>query len=247
MPKIFSTISAFIRSAAFYIVMIVVTVPYGLISLCLTKAPLDFRYDFIRGWTRFMVIALRFICGIRYKIIGADNIPPYPCVILAKHQSAYETFLFPNIFNRPTIILKKELLHIPFFGWGLRLLEPIALDRRTPSSSMEQVLSVGSKRLMEGRPVLIFPESTRVVPGRKTKYRIGGAMLAYKTQVPVLPVAHNAGNCWPGKSFLKYPGLIKVVIGAPIDVTGLSPEEILAQTKSRIESTMEIINTLKNE
>lgn len=232
-----------LRSFMFYFVMSIITIPYGIFCLFCYKLSAHARYEIINFWLKAIVLSLRYICGIKFKVEGEENIPKQNGVILANHQSTYETFLLPLIFHQPTIILKKQLLGIPFFGWGLRLLEPISVDKNAPTSSMKKLLSEGHKKLMDGRWVLIFPESQRVKAGKKARYRIGGALLAHNADVPVVPVAHNAGHCWPGKAFLKYPGTISVVIGNTIDTSNRSAEDILALAKIRIEKTLEIINT----
>ena len=230
------------RSFLFYAVQAIVTGPYGIFSLFCYKLSAHTRYEIIRLWIKFNIVSLRLLCGVKFEVEGLENITEQNGVILANHQSTYETFILPLIFHQPTIILKKQLLDIPFFGWGLRLLDPISVDKKKPTSSMQQLLTLGQQKLKEGRWVLIFPESERVEAGKKARYRIGGAMLAKRAGVPVLPVAHNSGKYWPGKGFIKYPGTVKVVIGSPIDTTNRSQEEVLAMAKIRIEKTLEIIN-----
>jgi 1-acyl-sn-glycerol-3-phosphate acyltransferase len=159
-------------------------------------------------------------------------------VILAKHQSAWETIAFQQIFPPQTWVLKRELLWIPLFGWALALLRPIAIDRGAGRVAIEQVIEQGRERLQSGIWVVVFPEGTRVAPGTRRRYGIGGAALAAASGYPVVPVAHNAGSFWPRRGFRKRPGMIRVVIGPVIDSHGKTAEEIRRQAEEWIENTM---------
>lgn len=185
-----------------------------------------------------MLFLLRNVCGIRYQIIGAENIPKTPSIVLSKHQSAWETLAFQKIFPPQVWVLKKELLRIPFFGWGLAMTSPIAIDRSAKKKALEQIVEQGKDRLKQGFWIVIFPEGTRIPPGQRGKYRIGGAWLATHTNTLVVPVAHNAGELWGRNSFIKYPGTITVSIGEPIDPTGMEPGELNAQVEAWIEFEM---------
>lgn len=185
-----------------------------------------------------MLFLLRNLCGIRYQIIGAENIPKTPSIVLSKHQSAWETLAFQKIFPPQVWVLKKELLRIPFFGWGLAMTSPIAIDRSAKKKALEQIVEQGKDRLKQGFWIVIFPEGTRIPPGQRGKYRIGGAWLATHTNTLVVPVAHNAGELWGRNSFIKYPGTITVSIGEPIDPTGMEPGELNAQVEAWIEFEM---------
>ena len=127
---------------------------------------------------------------------------------------------------------------IPIFGWALAAAQPIAIDRKSGRKAASQVIQQGRKRLEQGRTVVIFPEGTRVAPGSRKKYGIGGALLAEKTGYPVLPVAHNAGEFWRRRDIKKYPGIIQVVIGPVIDAKGLSAVEINKRAELWIEETV---------
>jgi 1-acyl-sn-glycerol-3-phosphate acyltransferase len=135
-------------------------------------------------------------------------------------------------------VLKRELLKVPFFGWGLAAIRPIAIDRAAGRAAVEQLTSQGRERLRSGRCVMIFPEGTRVRPGETQRYRMGGAVLASETNAPVVPVAHNAGELWPRHSFIKWPGEITVAIGPPIDTTGKTADQINTEAREWIESRM---------
>jgi len=196
------------------------------------------RYRFISYWARIMLWWLRVTCDVRYRVIGRDHIPQHPCIILSKHQSAWETLAFQEVFPPQVWVLKRELLWVPFFGWGLAMTSPIAIDRSAGREALKQMVAQGKDRLRKGFCVVIFPEGTRIAPGRKGKYHIGGAWLATHTAATVVPVAHNAGEYWPKNSFIKRPGTITVSIGRPIDSAGLKPDQLNQQVESWIESEM---------
>jgi 1-acyl-sn-glycerol-3-phosphate acyltransferase len=181
---------------------------------------------------------LKHICGLDYRVDGLEHLPAGAAVILAKHQSAWETIAFQQIFPPQTGVLKRELLWIPLFGWALALLRPIAIDRGAGRVAIEQVIEQGRERLQSGIWVVVFPEGTRVASGTRRRYGIGGAALAAASGYPVVPVAHNAGFFWPRRGFLKRPGTIRVVIGPVIDPRGKTAEEIRRQAEEWIENTM---------
>lgn len=229
---------AIFRSALYMLLQIIITPPYAIFTLaCFPLSPHN-RYRVTSTWTRIMLFLLRNLCGVRYRIIGAENIPKTPSIVLSKHQSAWETLAFQEIFPPQVWVLKKELLRIPFFGWGLAMTSPIAIDRSARKKALEQIVEQGKDRLQQGFWIVIFPEGTRIPPGQRGKYRIGGAWLATHTNVPVVPVAHNAGELWGRNSFVKRPGTITVSIGQPIDPTGMEAGELNAQVEAWIEAEM---------
>ena len=231
-------IVAALRSALYLLLQIIITPPYALITLaCYPLSPRN-RYRVTSSWTFIMLFLLRHLCGIRYQILGAENIPKTPSIVLSKHQSAWETLAFQKIFPPQVWVLKKELLLIPFFGWGLAMTSPIAIDRKSGKKALEQIVEQGRERLKQGFWIVIFPEGTRIPPGKRGKYRIGGAWLATHTNVPVVPVAHNAGEFWGRNSFIKKPGTITVSIGKPIDPTGMEAGELNEKVETWIENEM---------
>jgi len=231
-------ILATFRSTLYMLLQILITPPYALITLaCFPLSPHN-RYHVTSSWTMIMLFLLRNLCGIRYQIIGSENIPRTPSIILSKHQSAWETLAFQKIFPPQVWVLKKELLRIPFFGWGLAMTSPIAIDRKSGKKALEQIVEQGKDRLRQGFWIVVFPEGTRIPPGQRGKYRIGGAWLATHAQVPVVPVAHNAGELWGRNSFVKLPGTITVSIGEPIDPTGMEAGELNAKVEAWIEAEM---------
>lgn len=232
------TPTVLLRSSLFALFQLLVTPIFAIIALLTFPfAPLT-RYRVITCWSRLMVAAAAAICGIRYRVLGAENIPREPCIILAKHQSAWETLAFQVILPPHVWVLKRELLRVPFFGWGLAMLSPIAIDRSAGARALRQALEQGRARLQQGFSIVIFPEGTRTAPGARGTYHPGGAWLAVKTGVAAVPVAHNAGECWPRNAFLKYPGLITVSIGPALASRNARPEALNAQVEQWIESEM---------
>ncbi|MEY3200941.1 MAG: hypothetical protein RIR70_491 [Pseudomonadota bacterium] len=231
-----------LRSALFALLMGLITPPYSLIALLVRPASPLFRYRVITGWCKLMTWLAWRVCGVRYRVEGREHMPATPAVILCKHQSAWETIALQGIFPPHVYVFKRELLSIPFFGWGLASLPMIAIDRGAGKGALAQVVEQGRERLAEGFWVVLFPEGTRVPPGKMARYKIGGAWLAAETGTPVLPVAHNAGECWPRNSFLKYPGEVVVSIGPPIHAEGQSAEAINAAAQAWIEGQMRTLS-----
>lgn len=230
-----------LRSILYMLLQVIITPPYALFTLaCFPLSPHN-RYRVTSSWTFIMLFLLRHICGIRYRVIGAENIPDTPSVILSKHQSAWETLALQQIFPPQVWVLKKELLHIPFFGWGLAMTSPIAIDRSSGKAALEQIVEQGRDRLKKGFWIVIFPEGTRIAPGKRGKYKIGGAWLATHTNTPVVLVAHNAGELWGRNSFIKRPGTITVSISPPIEPGNMEPGELNEKVEAWIENEMERI------
>lgn len=227
-----------LRSTLYSLLQIIITPLYFLIILAAFPLPPIRRYRITSGWAHIMLFLLRLICGIRYRVIGIEHIPAAPSIILSKHQSAWETLAFQQIFPAQVWVLKKELLRVPFFGWGLALTSPIAIDRSSRKAALKQIVEQGKDRLKQGFWIVIFPEGTRIAPGKKGKYGIGGAWLATHTGAPVVPVAHNAGEFWGRNSFLKLPGTIMVSIGEPIDPAGMEPGDLNTRVEAWIEAEM---------
>jgi 1-acyl-sn-glycerol-3-phosphate acyltransferase len=206
-----------VRSVLFALALVLITPPYALVALATFPLPRLTRYRIISGWSRLVVLMARAIVRIDWRVEGRENLPSRPSVILAKHQSAWETMAFQLIFPPQVLVLKRELLWIPFFGWGLALMSPIAIDRSRGAAALRAIARRGRERLKQGFWVVVFPEGTRVAPGASRAYHPGGAWLACSAGAPVVPVAHNAGLFWPRNAFLKRPGTVTVRIGPPID------------------------------
>jgi 1-acyl-sn-glycerol-3-phosphate acyltransferase len=231
-----------VRSSLFWLALLLFTPPYALLALLSAPLPRLARYRFISGWSLVMLWFLRHLCGIDWKVEGRENLPRGPAVILSKHQSAWETLAFQRILPPQVHVLKRELLWIPFFGWGLALMSPIAIDRSKGVKAMRSIARRGKERLEQGFWVIVFPEGTRVAPGARRKYHPGGAWLAAHAGAPVVPVAHNAGRVWPRNSFLKYPGRVTVRIGPAIESAGREPEAIVAMAETWIETQQKTLD-----
>jgi 1-acyl-sn-glycerol-3-phosphate acyltransferase len=227
-----------LRSALFALLQTLATIVFSIVSLLTFPFGPFTRYRIITLWNRFVVHAARVICGIRYEIRGMENLPDYPAIIMSKHQSAWETIALPILFPPQSVVLKRELLKIPFFGWGLAMTSPIAIDRKAGKQALKQIVDQGRHRLEQGFWVTIFPEGTRVKAGETGRYGIGGAWLATHTGTPVLPVAHNAGEVWPRHSFIKHPGTITLSIGPVISCEGKKADVLNEEVKAWIESEM---------
>ena len=224
-----------LRSGLFALAQLLVTPPYALIALATFPLPRMWRYRIISGWSRLNIWLARALLGIDWRVEGREHLPDRPAVILAKHQSAWETMAFQLIFPPQVLVLKRELLWIPFFGWGLALMSPIAIDRSRGMTALRAIARRGRERLAQGFWVVIFPEGTRVRPGERRAYQLGGAWLATAAGAPVVPVAHNAGLVWPRNAFLKRPGTVIVRIGPVIDATGHDPKKLNDMAEAWIE------------
>ncbi|SAL28548.1 acyltransferase [Caballeronia turbans] len=234
----------FIRSLLLMLYFIAYTTPYAI--ACFIAFPFmraDKRYWMAAGWCKSTIVVLRHLIGIRYTIEGMENLPNGPAVLLSKHQSAWETLAFPALMPRPLCyVFKRELLYVPFFGWALGLLKMVHIDRKQGRDAFASVTRQGRARMEEGAWVIMFPEGTRTRVGSQGKYKTGGARFAVVTGAPVVPIAHNAGHVWPRNSFIKYPGIVTVSIGKPIDTAGLTPEEVNTRVESWIEAEMRRID-----
>lgn len=235
----------YLRAALFYLGIYTVIALIVLFAPILLLAPHRWRYFYMTRWGRFSIWWLRITCRLDFRIEGQENIPSQPSIIMANHQSAWETIVMQQIFPRQTWVLKRELLLLPFFGWGLAMMQPVAIDRKAGKRALKQVIKQGSERLRRGLWLVIFPEGTRLAPGEQRKYAIGGAMLAEKSGQLVVPVCHNAGEFWSKSSFVKHPGTITIVIGQAIDPKGLRANEINQQVEHWITQTYSRITTLK--
>ncbi|WP_339644336.1 lysophospholipid acyltransferase family protein [uncultured Porticoccus sp.] len=227
-----------LRSMLFYLLYMLIVFVFGLVSI-ISGPFLGYLNRHRLLTTAGMLInrALSLTCGINVQVDGLENVPHTPCVILSKHQSTWEVFFLQRLFMPVSTILKQELLKIPFFGWGIRLMHPIAIDRSNPRQAMKQVMQQGTQRISEGNRVVIYPEGSRIPYGKIGKYGRSGAALAIAAGVPIIPVAHNAGYCWPARQLMKRPGTIHVIIGKPIIVTAESNSQVVTeQVKDWIET-----------
>ncbi|MFN3580207.1 MAG: lysophospholipid acyltransferase family protein [Pseudomonas sp.] len=222
-----------LRVTLFYLILASTALIWGGLMLIIAPfLPYKWRYTLIVGWwSRLAIWLTSNLVGIRYEVIGRENIPDQPGVILANHQSTWETFFLQQVFRPQTQLIKKELLYVPFFGWAFALAKPIAIDRSNGRDSLKQLSRIGGQRLAEGIWILVFPEGTRMLPGTTVKFSRGGAALACANNAPVVPVAHNAGEFWPKVGWGKRPGIIKVMIGPALYPKGSDPRAIVELNK----------------
>ena len=215
------------RSTLFYTLLVPFTILWC--SAALVYGPfLNFEQRsriIIALWCRTVMVLLRWCCGIRYEVQGADNIRP-GSILYSKHESTWETFFIQTLIQPQTQVIKQELLNVPFFGWAFTLVNPIAIDRSDRKKAMAQLMAQGTERLNAGISLMIFPEGTRVDPGQYKPFTKGGARLAIAAGKPLVPIAHNAGDYWPNGRLIKYPGTIRMVIGQPISPKGQDEDSL---------------------
>jgi 1-acyl-sn-glycerol-3-phosphate acyltransferase len=226
-------------SVAFTLYLFVSVAVYA--SLLLPVAvllPRRTTYAAAASWARSVLFMLRWLCKLDYAVEGLEHLPGTTSVVLVKHSSAWETIAQLRIFPGQTWVLKRELTWIPVFGWVLRRLKPIAIDRKGGRAAVQQVLDQGRQRLAEGIWVVIFPEGTRVPAGETRRYGMSGALLAEAAGLPIVPVAHNAGDYWPRRGWLKRPGTIRVMIGPLIPTAGVDPRLANERAQRWIEDTV---------
>jgi len=232
-----------LRSLLFMVTLAVVTISYASYIIlagkwigpsgCLAVAS---------NWSYVLVRALKTLCGLNHRVTGLENLPTEPCILMCKHQSAWETIAVPGLIVGPQAwVLKKELMAIPFFGWALRRCRPIAIDRKTNRQALRQLLREGQAYLSEGYSILVFPEGTRVPVGARAPFNIGGAILAEKAGAPIVPIAHNAGVFWKRRGLRKLPGCIELVVGPPIQSRGRSAKEINTLEETWIHETVDAL------
>lgn len=228
-----------LRSLCFALYMLVFFLPFtGFVAITLWMS-LAQRYAFVTRWNHYTTMwVFKHVLGISYRVIGRENLPAEASVILAKHQSAWETLAFADIFPPAAYVAKRELLRIPFFGWGMARMPVVTIDRSGGKDALRQVVEQGQAMLRLGYWVVVFPEGTRTAIGSQRRYKIGGATLATAAGCAVVPVAHNAGEFWRRNAFIKHPGEIVVSIGPAIPAAGRTPEEVNTQAEAWIEGEM---------
>ncbi len=232
-----------LRSTIYLVFLIVTVIPYSLACILWAPLPLFWRYKLTAGWPRLALWGARVLLGIRWRVTGMENLPQGPAILLSKHQSAWETLFFASQMPRQICyVYKRELNRIPFFGWALALLRMIPIDRAAGRDAFEQIVRVGRQRLNEGRWPVLFPEGTRVAPGKMGRYKLGGALLAVRTGACIVPIAHNAGECWPRNAFIKQPGLVTVSIGPVIAIDGQNAATLNRKVQEWIEEEMRRLN-----
>ena len=237
---------AAIRSTVFMawaILWSILTAPLVVIGALLLRGLWGYRLG--KVWRLGIQFGVENMLGIRPKVIGLENMPDEPCVILAKHQSAWETMTLQDYVPHGAycvFVLKKELLRVPLIGWGLGAMKMISIDRAAGKQALDLVVEQGRERLKKGFYVIIFPEGTRVAPGTTKRYKAGGAYLATRVGCKVVPIAHNSGELWPRQAFIKKPGIVTISIGPAFDASGMSEAEINERVEHWIEGEMRRIS-----
>ncbi len=232
-------IRALLFYAGFYLTLIFFSVTAPILFGFM---PFAIRSRYVLLWNKFTMVWLRICCGVKVNIVGAENIPAGAAVFQSNHQSQWETIFLQTYLAPVCFVLKRELLNVPFFGWGLRLMDPIAINRGSPKKALKETQQQGIERLGRGISVLIFPEGTRLDPGQKKPYARGGSNLAIAAEAAVVPVAHNAGHFWPADKFIKYPGTITVSIGKALDAKDAHSKALTAEIQAWIETEVAGMN-----
>ncbi|MBL6999031.1 MAG: 1-acyl-sn-glycerol-3-phosphate acyltransferase [Gammaproteobacteria bacterium] len=226
-----------LRGSLFWIVFLPSVLLCALLLTLSSYFPIGVRVGIIKVWIVMNLSWIKLTCGLDYRVEGLENIPAEGFIIMSKHSSTWETIAL-QLFFRPMVwVVKRELTFIPFFGWGLKAMNAIAINRGTGRKAIKQLIEEGRQRMDEGRIVMLFPEGTRVLPGQHKPFKLGGAILAEKTGYSILPIAHNAGEFWPRHSWIKWPGTIRVVIGPPISPEGKKPDQIIREVEHWITET----------
>jgi len=238
-----------LRSLLFALYQMILTPIYAILVLLLFWLPPLPRFRFITGWCLLLLIGARLICGIRHRVIGAENIPPRadPHLVMSKHSSTWETLSLNFLFPPLAFVAKKELLSIPFFGWAFTLASPITIDRQAGHDAMSQLVTQGRERLRQGFWIVVYPEGTRIRAGTRAHYKSGGARLAIALGIPIVPVAHNAGYLWPTGVLGKRSGTVTVSIGPPIRPVGDDMQRLIGEVESWIENEVARLGNPLNE
>lgn len=216
----------YLRSIIYLLLMVISTCIWVIPSVLARFFPDKICFAIVYSWCTFNVFSAKLICGIKYNITGLENIPKHACLIMCNHQSTWETLALPSVFPALSWVIKKELLYVPLFGWGIASTQPIPLNRKQGKKALKQLIKDGSEKINSGRSVLIFPEGTRVPYGEARELKVGGFVLAKKTKADILPIAHDSGRLWPRHSLLKKSGTINVVIGKPISTQDSSSDDL---------------------
>jgi 1-acyl-sn-glycerol-3-phosphate acyltransferase len=228
-----------LRALIFAAYQVVVTVVWATLVMLMAWLPPRPRFNFISVWCRLNLWGARWICGIRHRVVGAENIPHGvnvpPHIVMSKHSSTWETLALHMFFPPLSFVAKKELLSLPVFGWAFALASPITIDRKAGTDAMQQIVTQGRERFKQGFWFVVYPEGTRIRAGTRAKYKTGGARLAIELGVPIVPVAHNAGWLWPKGTFGKRPGTVTISFGKPITPAGKTAQALTNEVETWIE------------
>ena len=227
-----------LRSLIYTVMLFLTTAFFAIVVIVFMWLPPARLYAVPRTWARLSLWLLKTLCGLDYRIEGAEHLPDVPFISMWKHSSTWETIAQMLLVPRASWLLKREILWVPVLGWAIARFKPIAIDRKAGGTAVNQVVTQGRERLGEGLGVIIYPEGTRVAPGETRKFGMSGALLASQSGAPLVPIAHDSGYYWRRRGLLKRPGTIRVVIGPPLDPRGLEPREITERAKEWVDSTV---------
>lgn len=188
-----------------------------------------------KTWGRSSLWLLRVICGLKVEIRGRENVPAGPLIVAAKHQSMWETFVLVTLFDDPTFIIKRELKWIPFFGWYTWKGGMVPVRRGAGAPALAEMAVTARNEIRSGRQLVIFPEGTRRAPGAEPRYKFGVAHLYAEIGVPCVPVALNSGLFWRRRSFLRWPGTVRLEFLDPIP-PGLEQPVFIERLQNAIET-----------
>jgi len=230
-----------VRSVIFWVWLLVYTALFAIPALLGTLVSFEFAYRICKVWIAGIILGLKVICGVDWEVKGAENVPDKACLILSKHQSTWETFFLAHHLKHVLFVAKRSLSFIPVFGWMIKLLGFVMIDRKAGHSAIMQMTEQSRALVAKNRWIVVFPEGTRMPVGAEPNYRIGGMKVSADTQIPILPVAVNSGEFWPRMGFIKWPGTVTVVFGPLIHPENKTPDEIREEVQSWIESQMQTI------
>ena len=231
-----------IRATLFWIFFLPMLLLLATLLSLLFFAPLAVRVGVVHLWIAYSLFCLRLFCGLTHEVEGLENIPDEGFIVMSRHSSTWETISIQRYFRPMIWVVKRELTWIPFFGWALKAMNAIALNRGTGRKAINQLVNESRPFMDRGRILMLFPEGTRVPPGGYRPFKLGGAIVSQQTGYAILPIAHNAGEFWPRHSWIKWPGKIRMVIGKPIDPAGKTPEQIVREVEGWVLAECERIS-----
>lgn len=223
------------RAVAFNIAFVAWTLGLGTIGLPFLLAPRASAMAFGRFWAQGVLFLLKHAVGLDHRIDGIERVPAGGCIIAMKHQSAWDALILPIVLGDPAVVVKRELLLLPFYGWYAARAGSIGIDRKRGAAALRHIVAAARPVVAEGRPVVIFPQGTRVVPGAALPYQAGVAALYQALRLPLVPVAVNSGLFWGRRAFVKRPGRIVLEFLEPIP-PGWPRRRVMADLEQRIET-----------
>lgn len=228
-----------IRTILFYIIFVIATFFWSLAILITSLLPERAHHRFATGWAITTIWLARVIAGIRYQVHGAENLPDKPAIFMINHQSNWETIFMPTLHRQNKWVLKKSILAIPFLGWALASLKPIAIDRSKRKEAMSRIIEQGADRVARGYSVILYPEGTRQPPGAPIAFKQGAIRLAKALELPIIAVAHNAGQCWPRRGWM-HPGTVHIYVSPPFAIDSAAPAELNRQIEQWVQTHRDI-------